>query len=118
MSSPSEIVDRQLLAYNERDIHAYCDLFAHDAAVIKLNGSRVLARGIDAIREYYIERFKSQQLFCRIKERIELAEFVIDHEQVTGIEDTTLEVIAIYEVRNSLIQSIHILWPSNCAERK
>jgi len=117
MSSPAEIVDRQLQAYNERDLDAYCSLFAEDAVLIKLNGNRVLARGIDAIREYYFERFKSRQLFCRINSRIELAGFVVDHEQVSGIESGTLEVIAIYEVRASLIKSIHILWPSDSAEQ-
>jgi hypothetical protein len=111
MTTPAEIVNRQLQAYNERNIHDYCALFSEDAVVFKLNGNHVLARGIDEIREYYTERFKSQQLFCRIKNRIELGNFVIDHEHVVGIGEGALEVVAIYEIRDSLIQSIHVLWP-------
>lgn len=109
--TPGEVVDRQLHAYNERNVEAYCALFAADAVILKLNGNQELARGSDAIREYYTARFKSQRLFCRIKSRTELKNFVVDHEQVTGIGEGLLEVIAIYEVRDSLIRSIHILWP-------
>jgi hypothetical protein len=113
MTSPTEIVNRQLQAYNERDIDTYCSLFALDAVVVRLNGNHVLARGIGAIRQYYLERFESRSLFCRIRSRIELGEFVVDHEEVTGIGERALEVIAIYEVRDSVIQSVQILWPSD-----
>lgn len=108
---PREIVDRQLRAYNARDLEAYCALFACDAVISRLNDGEEIARGMDAIRAYYTARFKGPGLHCRIKARIELEPFVIDHEQVTGITGGLLEVVAIYEVRDALIQSLRIIWP-------
>lgn len=110
-ASPREIVDRQLLAYNSRDIDAYCALFASNAVISKLNVHQDLAQGIDAIRKYYTTRFSNPKLHCEVKARIELGDFVIDHEQVIGVADGSLEVIAIYEVRDSLIQTLRIVWP-------
>ena len=110
-ASPGDIVDRQLAAYNARDIDAYCSLFAPDAVICTINTGQELARGIEAIRAYYVERFRSSHLVCHIKTRVALAEFVVDHEQVRGVGAGVLEVIAIYEVRDSLIQAVRFLWP-------
>jgi hypothetical protein len=113
--SPSDIVERQLRAYNARDIDAYCSLFANEAIIYRL-GERApeqeLARGIDAIRAYYTERFRNTALACEVRSRTELGRFVVDHERVTGIGSQLLEVIAIYEVHGSLIHSVRILWPA------
>lgn len=109
--SPHEIVDRLLRAGNAGDIEAYCALFAHDAVLSKLNNDQELARGIDAIRGRYTERFKNSKLHCEIKSRIELGDFVVDHERVTGLGEESLEVIAILEVRDSLIRSVRFIWP-------
>jgi hypothetical protein len=108
---PREIVDRLLRAGNARDIDAYCALYAHDAVLFKLNTAQELARGIDAIRARYTERFKNSQLHCEIKSRIELGDFVVDHERVSGLEDEPLDIIAILEVRDSLIRSVRFIWP-------
>lgn len=111
-NSPLEVVDRQLQAYNARDIDAYCALFADDAVVVRVgNPDREVARGIAAIREFYTARFRSTGLSCRIKARMSLGDFVIDHEVVTGIRPEVVQVIAIYEVRESLIRAIRIIWP-------
>jgi hypothetical protein len=108
---PRDIVDRQLRAYNARDIHAYCSLFAPDAVISNLNDQKEIARGLDAIFATYANRFSScPNLHCKIKSRIEMGAFVIDHEQVTGlVEDRLVEVIAIYEVRDSLIQTVRFI---------
>lgn len=111
-ATPREIVDRQLHAYNARDVEAYCALFAPDAVLFKLNTGQELARGIDGIRAYYTTRFANPRLHCEIARRIELGDFVIDHEIVTGVtESGVLEVVAIYEVRDSLIQTVRLIWP-------
>jgi hypothetical protein len=111
-ASPRDIVDRQMRAYNARDIDAYCALYASDAVISTLNDGTEYARGIDAIRRYYTTRFSnSPSLHYDIKTRIELGNFVIDHERVTGIGEGTLEVIAIYEVRDSLIRSLRAIRP-------
>lgn len=107
---PRQIVDCQLRAYNARDIDAYCALFAPNAVLSKLNTDHELARGIDAIRTRYTDRFRDPKLHCEIQSRIELGDFVVDHERVVGIKEGPLEVIAIYEVRESLIRSVRFIW--------
>ena len=107
---PPEIVDRQLVAYNARDLEAYCALFADDAVLRLLNG-RELARGIEAIRAYYHHRFAAPSLHCTVIARSKLGDYVVDHEQVVGVTPGTLEVIAIYEVRDALIRSVNFIWP-------
>jgi hypothetical protein len=109
--SPVEIVNRQLRAYNSWDIDAYCALFAARAVVSRLDTGQELARGIDAIGAYYTIRFKNPSLHCEVKSRIALGNFVIDHEQATGVGPGLVEVIAIYEVVDALIQSMRFIWP-------
>ena len=110
--SPREIVDRQLVAYNRGDLEAYCALFSVDAVTSVLPAGEPIARGIDAIRAFYTTRFQtSNNLHCTILARIELGEFVIDHEEVAGIAAEPLQLIAIYEVRDALIRSLRLIWP-------
>ncbi len=108
---PREIVDRQVLAYNARDIDAFCALFGSNAVISRLNVDQENIRGIDSIRTYYAARFKNPRLHCETKARMELGNFVIDHEQATGVGEGLLEVIAIYEVRDSRIQTVRFIWP-------
>lgn len=115
-ATPREIVDQQLVAYNARDLDAYCALFAADAVLQVLN-DRELARGSDAIRSYYRTRFGNPKLHCTVVARTTLGDYVIDHEQVVGITEGTLEVVAIYQVRDGLIRSVNFIWPrSSTAE--
>lgn len=110
MATPREIVDEQLVAYNARDLDAYCALFADDAVMRVLNG-RELARGSEAIRGYYRTRFGNPNLHCTVVARTALGDYVLDHEQVVGVTEGTLEVVAIYEVRDALIRSVNFIWP-------
>ncbi|BBE35283.1 nuclear transport factor 2 family protein [Sphingosinicella microcystinivorans] len=109
---PHEIVDRQLKAYNARDIDLFCSHYAPDAALYNLNTGEPIARGLDAIRTRYIERFRSPDLRCVIESRIQLANLVVDHESVEGISEERQEVVAIYEVTDHMIGSVRFLWPS------
>lgn len=108
--TPQQIVDAQLVAYNAHDVNAYCALFADDAVIQRFNG-RQLACGIEAIRAYYRHRFSNPNLHAIVVARSALGDYVIDHEQVVGVTEQTLEVIAIYEVREGLIRSVSFIWP-------
>ena len=107
---PREVVDLQRRAYNARDIDAYCALYASDAVLSTVNDGTEHARGIDAVRAYFANRFSSSpNLHYDIKTRMELGNFVVDYEAVTGFGEGMLEVIAIYEVRDSLIRSLRFI---------
>ena len=98
-------VQRQLEAYNARDIDAFMFWWADDCHYYEFP-NHLLARGASSIRDRHIARFKEENLHGRLVNRIAVANMVIDQETVTrtfpdGPGD--VDVIAIYEVENGKI---------------
>src|SRR5438034_477870 len=105
MSNTEALVQRQLDAYNARDIDAWLATYAADAQQFE-HPHTLLASGHEQIRARVTARFQEPNLHARLLKRIVLAQTVIDYEQVnrTFPEGTgTIELIAIYEVRDSRI---------------
>jgi hypothetical protein len=109
MSSPSftpaALVQRQLEAYNARDIEAFMATWADDAYYFS-HPSMLLAQGAAAIRERHIIRFQEPNLHGELLKRVVLGNMVVDHERVTrsfpeGVGQ--VEVIATYEVAGEKI---------------
>jgi hypothetical protein len=110
-SGIEEIVDRQQRAYNGRDLDATAALYARDSVLLNMNDGREIARGIAAVTAHFARRYRdSPKLHYEVKSRMVAGNFVIDHELVVGIGDGVLEVVAMYEVRDSLIQSVRFLF--------
>jgi hypothetical protein len=102
---PRDIVQRQLAAYNARDIEAFMSYWAEDAEYFA-HPSDLLAGGAAAIRERHIARFKEPNLFGRLIHRMSVANLVVDHEVVSRTfakGPGQVEVIAIYEVAGEKI---------------
>ena len=112
-ATPTDIVDLQLTAYNARNLQGFCALFAPTAVIATVGQATPLASGLEEIRQRYRSRFSNQDLCCTVKNRMQLGEFVIDHEWVTGMGAKPVEVAAIYQVRDGLIQSLHFVWPGS-----
>lgn len=107
-SKPESIVEKQLEAYNARDIDAFMATYSQD---IKLyNFPRDLTTdGPEAMRKGYAEFFKSApDLHCEIKNRMVIGNKVIDHEEVTA-NGNTFNAVAIYEVENGKIAKVTFL---------
>lgn len=99
------VVERQLEAYNNRNIEVFAQCWTEDCENFEFP-NRLLARGIDAVMERYVERFKDEALHGKLISRISAANLVIDQELVTrtfpdGIGD--VEVVAIYRVAEDKI---------------
>ena len=107
--SPLEVADRQLTAYNDHDIDAFCDLFAPDAVLYDLLSGEVVASGIDEIRARYAERFAISDLRCEVHGSIYLGDVAIDRETVYGLPGGPVEMIAIYEVVDGLIRTVRFV---------
>jgi hypothetical protein len=76
MSAPRETVDRQLAAYNHRDLEEFVACYTSDARVVQPDGS-LLASGHDEIRARYGELFDlSPNLQAEIRNRIEVGSVV------------------------------------------
>jgi len=100
MTTPTEIVARQLDAYNARDIETFMACWATEAEYYAFP-SELLAVGVDAIRARHLVRFAEPDLHGRLLHRLAVGNLVVDHEIVTrnfpdGVG--TVEVVAIYEV--------------------
>lgn len=105
--APEKVVERQLDAYNARDLEAFMACWA-DTALFLAWPDVVVEDGAAAIRERHRVRFRDDSLRADLLGRVALEEVVVDRERVTRLFPEglgTAEVIAIYEVRDGLIQS-------------
>ena len=109
--SPETVVQRQVEAYNARDIDAFLSLYAVDMVIRRLPSGEVIAEGRDAIRARWGKRFADNpELHCTITQRIVHGDWVVDHELVTGVESRPrIRAVATYEVRDGLIQNVWFL---------
>ncbi|WP_419902302.1 nuclear transport factor 2 family protein [Kiloniella sp.] len=107
MLTPTQVAEKQLVAYNAHDIDTFCACFGNDVKAELLVEGEVLFEGIEALRIAYTERFSNPELHAKLINRIALGRVVIDEEVVTGLPDVdTLYVIAIYEIGEGLIQRV------------
>jgi len=100
-SDPASVVQRQLDAYNARDVDTLLAIYADDAALYE-HPDKLLAQGIAALRERFALRFQEPNLHAALLHRIVAGDKVIDHERVTRTFPEgpgTIELIMIYEVQ-------------------
>lgn len=108
--TPEAVVQAQLDAYNARDVEAILKTYAVDAQQFEFPG-KLLASGHAEIRARMASRFIEPNLHARLLRREVIGHIVIDHEEVTRTfpEGTgRIEMTAIYEVKNSVIQSASV----------
>lgn len=102
---PASVVQRQLDAYNARDIVALMATYAADIEHYEFPGT-LLASGAEAVRARQSVRLQEPDLHARLLGRTVMGYLVIDHEIVTrnfpeGLG--TIELIAMYEVTGDRI---------------
>jgi hypothetical protein len=103
--APDAVVQRQLDAYNARDVDALLATYAPDARQFE-HPDKLLATGHVEMRPRFIARFQESNLHARLLHRMVVGSTVIDHELINRTFPEgpgTLELIAIYEVRAGLI---------------
>lgn len=99
------VVQRQLDAYNARDVDALLAVYADDAELYE-HPDKLLARGSAALRERFSMRFQEPNLRATLMRRIVMGETVIDHEEVTRTFPEgpgRIQLIMIYEVKSGRI---------------
>jgi hypothetical protein len=109
--SPVEVVQRQLEAYNARDLERFAATYAESITIYRLPALEPAIVGQAKLREVYTARFSSPDLHAEIVNRIVLGNKVIDHERVRGIKETPIEAVAAYEVEDGLIARVWFLYP-------
>src|SRR3954469_24320478 len=81
-SAPAAVVQRQLDAYNARDLDALLATYAVDAEQFE-HPAKLLGRGGPELRERFAARFLEPNLHATLVHRTVLGATVIDHEIVT-----------------------------------
>jgi imidazolonepropionase-like amidohydrolase len=106
-ASPEDVVQRQLNAYNARDLEAFLATYHPDARLYGFP-DQLQREGEAALREAYGRLFERvPNLHARVPRRIVSGNYVIDQEEVTGLpEGRVLRATAIYEVRDGRIARV------------
>lgn len=103
--SPADVVQRQVNAYNARDIDAFVAAYS-PAIEIYRYPDKLLMAGRAALRKEYAALFdETPSLHCEILEREVKGNIVVDRERITGGEKP-VEASARYEVRDGLITRV------------
>lgn len=104
--TPAALIQRQLDAYNAKDIDAWLATYAPEAEQYLIHGA-LLAKGHATMRERMQERFAEPDLFARLLSRTCMGNLVIDHELITRNFPEgrgSIEMLCVYEVADGLIQ--------------
>lgn len=97
--APEGFAQRQLEAYNARDLQRFVAEYTEDVQVYRLPGSEPVLVGKQSFAEHYRKnRFTLPGLHAELVNRMVFGNKVIDHERVHGVEAEPMEVAAIYEV--------------------
>ena len=103
--SPAKIVQKQLDAYNARDIDTFMATYTKDIKLINFPDKESL-KGQQKMRESYASYFDATpDLNCKIKNRIIIGNKVIDEEYITA-NGQNFSAVAIYEVENGKIAKV------------
>ena len=108
-----DAVQRQLDAYNARDLDRFLAAYAPDAT-IEDGAGNVLMRGHDGMRAMYSPLFAgSPDLRAEVVNRIAVGEYVIDEERTTGFNfpgyPTELHAAVVYRLVGDQIAQVRLL---------
>ena len=104
--STEQIVQRNLEAYNNRDLEKFISWFSEDIELYNFSEMKLVASGKPAIEKLYKELFAaSPNLHSTILKRIVFDNKVIDHERIVGRKGAAdvSEIVMIYEVKDGKI---------------
>jgi imidazolonepropionase-like amidohydrolase len=103
--TPEMLIQRQLNAYNARNLEAFLDTYADDVKLYDFPDS-LIGSGKEKMKAMYGDFFKTAaNLHCEIVDRIKLGNTIIDHERVR-FNDKVINAVAIYEVSGGKIVSV------------
>lgn len=111
-TSAAEVVQRQVDAYNRRDLDAFVSTYGEGIAIFRMPSTAPMMAGKVQLAEFYAtKRFKLPLLRAEIVNRIVLGNKVVDQERIWGVHDTPLEIVVVYEVIKGLIERVWFFAP-------
>lgn len=105
--TPVEVVQGQVDAYNDRDLDRFLSFYGDAITVFRMPATEPTLAGKSRFAEFYAsQRFNRPGLHAEVLQRIVLGNKVIDHERITGVLDTPMEIAAVYEVAGDRIERV------------
>ncbi|MGZ0016378.1 amidohydrolase family protein [Yeosuana sp. AK3] len=106
--TPEDLAQRQLNAYNLRNIDAFLEPYADDVEIYTFP-NKLQAKGKEAMRNMYTSMFENTpNLHCELVNRIVQGNSVIDHERVQ-FGNRMVEAIAIYHMQDGKIKKVYFI---------
>lgn len=108
VETPEQIVQRQVNAYNARNVEAFLSTYATDIELYNAQGE-LMMKGHDQLRTAYADLLRrTPDLYCEIENRMVINNKVIDKEKVR-INEEYVYSVAVYEVSNGKIVKVNFL---------
>ncbi|MDX2191202.1 MAG: amidohydrolase family protein [Bacteroidota bacterium] len=106
--TPTALVQRQLNAYNCRNIEAFLEPYSDDIEIYSYP-DKLISKGKQRMREEYAKMFEATpNLHCELVGRLMQGNIVIDKERVQ-FGNTIIEAIAIYHIENNKIAKVYFV---------
>ena len=106
--TPEDLAQRQLNAYNVRNIEAFLEPYADDVEIYDYPNSFQF-KGKETMRKIYSDMFaRVPNLHCQLVERIVQGNIVIDKERVQ-FGEKLVEAVAIYHIENAKIKKVYFI---------
>jgi hypothetical protein len=109
--SPEAVIERQLEAYNSRNIDALLATYADDAQMFQFPAT-LLADGAACLRERFLARFQEPNLHATLLNRVVMGSIVMDYEEVSRTFPEgagKVELVMIYEVLHGKIAKAWVI---------
>jgi imidazolonepropionase-like amidohydrolase len=108
METPTALAQRQLNAYNCRNIEAFIEPYADDVELYNYP-DKLIGTGKENMRKTYAQMFETTpDLHCELVGRLVQGNIVIDKERVK-FGNTIIEAIAIYHIENNKIKKVYFV---------
>ncbi len=108
--SPEHLAQRQLNAYNARNLDAFVSNYHPEVEVYNFP-DQLQYKGRENMRPGYGRFFEANpRLHCELVNRIVIGKRVIDREHITGLSNGgSFDAVAIYEIEGGLIRKVFFL---------
>jgi imidazolonepropionase-like amidohydrolase len=106
--TPTALAQRQLNAYNCRNIEAFLEQYSDDVEIYTYP-DKLMNKGKEEMRKIYSEMFeKTPALHCELLGRFVQGNIVIDKERVK-FGSGMIEAVAIYHIENNKIRKVYFI---------